>query len=90
MRTSNCLAEMVVLGLLFPEFSVSLRSSETHKERYVNIKPYGAKRAPIEWPCISGVHDKIFMKFGRLIACRDTKHLKNLNDINTTTNDLNL
>ena len=49
----------------------------------------GPKWAQIEmWPCISGVYDKIFMKFGHQIACRDTKHLKNLNDIDTTSNDL--
>ena len=35
-------------------------------------------------------HDKIFMKFGQQIACRDTKYLKNLNDIDTTSNDLEM
>ena len=34
----------------------------------------GAKWAQIEkWPCISGVHDKIFMKFGYHISCREIK-----------------
>ena len=52
---------------------------------------YGAKWAQIEkWPCISGVHDKIFMKSGHQIACRDTKHLENFNDIDTTSNDLEM
>ena len=52
---------------------------------------YGAKWAQIEKrPCISVVHDKIFMKFGHQIGCRDTKHLKNLNDIDTTSNSLEL
>ena len=43
------------------------------------------------WPCISGVHDKIFMKFGHQIGCRDTEYLKNnSNDIDTTYNDLEM
>ena len=52
---------------------------------------YWAKGAQIEkWPCISRVCDKIFMKFGHQIGCRDTKHLKKLNDIDTTSNDLEM
>ena len=35
-------------------------------------------------------HAKILMKFGQQIACRDTKYLKNLNDIDTTSNDLEM
>ena len=31
----------------------------------------------VKWPCISGVHDRNFMKFGHQIACRSPKHLKN-------------
>ena len=58
-----------------------------------NILPnhYGAKLAQIEkWPCISAVHDKIVMKFGHQIACGNTKHLKNFNDIYMTSNDLEM
>ena len=30
------------------------------------------------------------MKFGHQIACRDTKHSKNFNDFDTTSNDLEM
>ena len=60
------------------------------EEMFLNFH-YGAKWAQIEkWPCISGLHDTIFMKFGHQICCRDTKHLENLNDIDTTSNDLEM
>ena len=52
---------------------------------------YGAKWTQIvKWPCMSGVHDQNFIKCGHQIACRDTTQLKNLNDIDTTSNDLEM
>ena len=56
-----------------------------------NTIHYGDKWAEIvKWPCISGVHDQNFMKFGHQIACRDPKHLNKLNDIDTTSNDIEM
>ena len=43
----------------------------------------------VKWPCTS-VHDQNFMRFGHQIACRNTNHLKNVNDIDTTSNDLEM
>ena len=55
---------------------------------YYTMGPNGPKlrSGPVSLECMA----KIFMKFGHQIACRDTKHLKNLNDIDTTSNDLDM
>ena len=44
----------------------------------------------LKWPCIFGLHDHNFMKFGHQIICRGTKHWKNSNDFDMASNDLEL
>ena len=52
---------------------------------------YGAKWAQIEtWPCIFGVYDQDFVKFGHQITCRDMKNSNHSNDIDMTSNDLEI
>ena len=44
------------------------------------------RSGPVSLECMT----IFFMKFGHQISCRDTKHFKNLNDIDTTSNDLEM
>ena len=82
---SKCVVVNVTL-----EFSVSPYSPLSQSAIHHQKKFPPSLLAQIEWPCISRVHDKIFVKFGHPIACRDAKHLKNSNDIDTTANDLEM